>query len=178
MKIISVFGSAAPQPGSVDYELARQMGRLLAEAGFAAQTGGYGGVMAAVSRGAAEAGGHVLGITCAQIETFRPVSPNRWLAEEIKYQTLRRRLTHLTEKCDGIVVMPGGVGTLTELALSWNMILVGEIPPRPLIAVGGLWAGTLNAFIDPAYVTPQFAALVQSAQTPREAIRLLMKAVA
>ena len=56
MPTISVFGSAAPLPNTADYEAARTVGRLLAQAGFAVQTGGYSGVMAAASQGAAEAG--------------------------------------------------------------------------------------------------------------------------
>jgi len=173
MPIISIFGSSAPRPGSADYELARQMGALLAEAGFTVQTGGYSGVMEAASRGAAEAGGHVIGVTCAQIEAFRPLPANRWVAEEIKQTTLRQRVLYLVEHCDGAIVMPGGIGTLSELALMWSLMQVGDIPRRPFIAVGGLWARTLNAFIDPAYIQPEYAALIQLARTPKEAIALL-----
>ncbi len=174
MPIISVFGSSAPQPGSADYERARQMGTLLAEAGFTVQTGGYSGVMEAASKGASEAGSHVIGVTCSQIETFRPMPPNSWVAEEIKYPTLQERLAHLVERTDGIIVMPGGVGTLTELALSWSLVQIGEISPRPIIAVGGLWARTLNAFITPEYIPSQYARLVQVAKTPKDAIQQLM----
>ncbi len=78
-RVIAVFGSSAPQPGSAAYEEARQIGRLLAEAGCAVATGGYCGTMAAVSQGAAEAGGHVIGVTCDQIEQFRPLGPNEWV---------------------------------------------------------------------------------------------------
>ncbi len=173
MAIISVFGSSNPQPGSADYELSRQMGYLLAQAGFTVQTGGYGGVMAAASRGAVEAGGNTIGVTCAQIETFRPMPPNQWVKTEIKHETLRQRLAYLVENNDGIIVMPGGVGTLTELSLSWSLVQVGEISPRPIIAVGGLWARTLSAFIAPEYVPPKYAALVKLAKTPKEAIAFL-----
>ena len=72
-RIIAVFGSHAPQSGSADYEVAREVGRRLAEAEFAVATGGYGGTMAAVSQGAAEAGSHVIGVTSRQVEKSRPV---------------------------------------------------------------------------------------------------------
>ncbi|MFQ5577835.1 MAG: LOG family protein [Anaerolineae bacterium] len=173
MPIISVYGSSAPAPDSADYEQARALGRLLAEAGFTVQTGGYGGVMEGASRGASEAGGHVIGVTCAQIETFRPLPPNRWVAEEIKYNTLNRRVMHLVKQCDGAIVMPGGIGTLSELALSWSLAQVGDISPRPIIAVGAVWARTLNAFITPDYIRPEHAALIQPAKTPTEALALL-----
>ena len=113
-KIISVFGSSAPPPGSADYEAARMVGHLLARAGFAVQTGGYSGTMAAASQGASEAGGHVIGVTSAQIERFRPTPPNQWVVEEIKCQTLHERQLHLISNCHGAIVMPGGIGTLAE----------------------------------------------------------------
>jgi len=177
MSIISVFGSSSPQPDSADYELARQIGTLLAEAGYVVQTGGYSGVMEAASQGTSEAGGHVIGVTSRQIEEFRPMPPNQWVAEEIKYDTLQERVMHLVTQCDGAIVMPGGIGTLSELALMWSMMQVNEIPPRPIIAVGGLWARTLNAFISPEYVRPEYAALIQTAKTPKEAIELLRNEV-
>lgn len=177
MTVISVFGSSAPLPGSADYELARQMGSLLAGAGFTVQSGGYGGIMEGASRGASEAGGHVIGVTSSQIEQFRPTPPNQWVAEEIKYPTLRERLIHLVENCRGTIVMPGGVGTLSELALVWSWVQVGEISPRPIITVGGLWARTLNAFIAPEYVSASTGNLIQQAKTPKEALQRLTEQI-
>ncbi len=169
-RIISVFGSSAPQPGSADYEAARAVGRLLAAAGFVVQTGAYSGVMSAASQGANEAGGHVIGITSAQIEQFRPTPPNPWVLEEIKYQTLQERQAHVVIHCDGAVVMPGGIGTLAELAMLWSLVQVGEISPRPIVTVGGLWQRTLAAFIDSAYVQPAHQQLLVMARTPDEAV--------
>jgi len=171
--IISVFGSNDPQPGSADYEAARELGQQLARLGFVVQTGGYRGIMEAASRGASEAGGHVIGVTCAQIEQFRPLGANPWVKEEIRKTTLRERMLHLIECCDGIVAMPGGIGTLSELATAWNFVQVGEIPPRPIIPLGGLWQRTLAAFIDRAYIRPDHVALLTPARTTAEAIRVL-----
>jgi hypothetical protein len=173
-KIISVFGSSAPLPGSADYEMARAVGRLLAQASCAVQTGGYCGVMEAASRGAYEAGGHVIGITSAQIEQFRPTPPNRWVKEEIKQQTLRARLLYLVDNCHGAVVMPGGIGTLSELSLMWSFIQVGEIAPRPIVAVGGLWQRTLAAFADESYIKPAHRQLITLARTADEAVKKLL----
>jgi uncharacterized protein (TIGR00730 family) len=143
---IAVFGSASPAPGSAAYEEARQLGGLLAEAGYAVATGGYSGTMAGASRGAAEAGGHVIGVTSSQIERFRPLGPNEWVAEEIKYETLRDRLTHLVLHNDGMIGLPGGIGTLAEVALAWSWLQVGEISPRPLIVVGPQWRKTIQSY--------------------------------
>ncbi len=175
MPVISVFGSSAPKPGSADYELSRQMGALLAEAGYTVQTGGYSGVMEAASKGASEAGGRVIGVTSRQIEQFRPMSANQWVAEEIKFNTLQERLSHLVTQSDGAVVMPGGIGTLSELALMWSFMQVGEISPRPLVAVGGLWARTLNAFVSTEYIAPKYISLIQVAKTPKDAIKMLRR---
>jgi len=171
--IVSVFGSNDPLPGSADYEAARELGERLARLGITVQTGGYRGIMEAASRGASEAGGHVIGVTCTQIESFRPIGPNAWVKEEIRKPTLRERLFHLVLCCDGIVVMPGGIGTLSELALAWSFAQVGEMPPKPIIPLGGLWQRTLSAFIDRAYIRPEHAALLTLVKTPAEAARVL-----
>ncbi|MCB0164128.1 MAG: LOG family protein [Anaerolineae bacterium] len=173
-KIVSVFGSSAPQPLSADYEAARTVGQLLARAGCIVQTGGYSGIMAAASQGAVEAGGHTIGITSAQIETFRPMPPNEWVKKEIKHQTLRDRLLYLIENCDGVIVMPGGIGTLSELSLIWSFVQTGERAPLPIITVGGLWQRTLAAFIDQAYIKPAHQNLITTTRTAQEAVAVLL----
>lgn len=176
-KVISVFGSSAPKPGSAPYEAARTVGRLLAEAGMVVQTGGYSGVMSAASQGAREAGGHVIGVTSAQIEQFRPIPANQWVVQEIKHDTLRQRLLYLVDNCDGVIVMPGGIGTLSELALVWSFVQVGELSPRPIIAVGELWQRTLSAFMDDLYITNAHRALVTLAPTPEAAAAVMTVAL-
>lgn len=177
-KVISVFGSSAPRPGSADYEAARTVGRLLAQAGFAVQTGSYSGIMAGASQGAGEAGGHVIGVTCTQIEQYRPMPPNQWVTEQIKHQTLRGRLLYLVDHCAGAIIMPGGIGTLSELALIWSFVQTGEISPRPIIAVGGLWQRTLAAFIDGDYVHPDHQGLITIARTGDEAVKKIISYLA
>ncbi len=137
--VISVFGSSAPRPGSERYEEARQVGRLLAGAGFAVATGGYGGTMAGVSQGASEAGGHVIGVTSSRIETYRPIPANEWVAEEIRYATQQERLMHLVSRNVGMITLSGGVGTLSEMALAWSLLQVGELPSRSLVLLGPAW---------------------------------------
>jgi uncharacterized protein (TIGR00730 family) len=176
-QLISVFGSSAPQPGTEPYESARQVGRLLAENGFAVATGGYGGTMTAVSHGAAEAGGHVIGVTSDQIEQFRPLRPNQWVQEEIRYTTLRERLLHLITNNDGMIVLPGGIGTLSEMTLAWSFLQVGEIEPVPLIMLGSIWQETVHAFHDPQYVQEQHLRLLTFAESPETAVAVLQNHV-
>ncbi|HSG44929.1 MAG TPA: hypothetical protein VLA72_17415, partial [Anaerolineales bacterium] len=76
---ISVFGGSQPKEGETAYAEAQELGRLLAQCGHTVLTGGYIGTMEAVSRGASEAGGHVVGVTCDDIQAWRAVSPNQWV---------------------------------------------------------------------------------------------------
>jgi len=172
--IISVFGSSAPKPDSTEYEDSRTVGKLLAQAGLAVQTGGYSGVMAAASQGAHEAGGQVIGITSSQIESYRPLAPNQWVKQEIKYPTLRERLLHLVLDCAGCIVMPGGIGTLSEMALIWSFMQVGEIEARPIILVGDLWQRTITAFLSD-HVRPEHYQLLTFVDTPAEAVAQMVK---
>ncbi|MEW5988075.1 MAG: LOG family protein [Chloroflexota bacterium] len=174
-KVISVFGSSNPQPGSADYEQARQVGRFLAEAGFAVATGGYNGVMAAASQGAAEAGGHVIGVTSGRIEGFRPLRPNPWVKEIIHFDNLRDRVLHLVSQNQGMITLPGGIGTLSELAMAWSFIQVGEMAQVPLVVLGELWQNTLSGFIRPEYVRDGHAALLYFAPTPEAAVEYIKR---
>ncbi|MEY3150582.1 MAG: LOG family protein [Chloroflexi bacterium] len=148
VKVISVFGSANPQPGSVAYEQARTLGGLLAGAGFAVSTGGYGGLMSAASQGARENGGHVIGVTCDRIEAYRPgLTMNRWVVEEVRFANLRDRVHYLVAECAAAVALPGGIGTLSEIALTWSLIQTSEVLPKPLLLVGELWAAVMRTFL-------------------------------
>lgn len=143
---ITVFGGAQPKEGTPAYEEARELGSLLAQRGHAVLTGGYMGTMEAVSRGAHEAGGHVIGVTCIDIEEWRNTSPNQWVKEERRKKTLIERLQTIIEGCDAAIALPGGAGTLTEVSLMWNLMIVESLPRRPLILIGSGWQSTFDQF--------------------------------
>ena len=172
--VISVFGSHAPKPGSRLYEMARELGGLLAEAGFTVASGGYEGTMAGVSQGAAEAGGHTIGVTSSVVKASRDVSLNRWIGKEVQYESLQDRLYHLVTKNDGMVVLEGGIGTLSELSLAWSLLQVREIDERPLILLGQLWKDTLPVFIREEYVSEEITRLITMVDSPSEAVEYLM----
>ena len=136
---VTVFGGSQPKPGDPAYKQALELGKLLGGSDYTVLNGGYIGTMEAVSRGAVEAGGHVIGVTCDEIEAWRPVRPNPWLSEEMRFPTLSQRLTALIENCDAALALPGGVGTLVEISLMWNQLLTEIITPRPLITIGIGW---------------------------------------
>jgi uncharacterized protein (TIGR00725 family) len=169
-KVISIFGSSQPQPGSVDYEQARAVGRLLAEAGYAVATGGYGGTMAAVSQGAAEAGGHVIGIGSARIERYRQDGLNGWVKEAHSYESLNERLLHLVTHNDGMIALPGGIGTISEVTLAWSLLQVSEIEPRPFALLGAIWQQTFITFYDPTYIREKDWDLIYFAETAATAV--------
>lgn len=139
--IVSVFGSSRARQGDPKYEEARALGRMLAERGYRIRCGGYGGTMEAVSRGAREAGGEATGIT---VRAFDPLPANQWLEEELKASDLFQRLRELILPADGYVVLRGGLGTLTELMLTWTLLQVRRIRGKPLILVGEHWQPILE----------------------------------
>jgi uncharacterized protein (TIGR00725 family) len=139
-KVITVFGSSRPEPGHADYAEAVELGRALAQARFAVCTGGYGGVMEAVSRGAKEAGGRVLAVTSS---FFRP-RVNRWVDEEMRMATWQDRLFELVRLGDGYVACKGGTGTLVELAVVWEMLNKKAMERRPFVVLGEFWQPILE----------------------------------
>lgn len=160
---VAVFGGASAKPGDQCYSDALVLGRLLGEQGHTIMTGGYIGVMEAASRGAREAGGHVIGVTCTDIEKYRDTRANQWVVEEWRYTTLRERMYALIDQCDAAVVMPGGVGTLAELSVMWNELIVNGKKARPLILVGSDWQSVISQFIDAlgSYFGPHVQNLIQ-----------------
>ena len=177
MQVISVFGSSRPEPGHPDYETAYQLGRQLAQAGFAVATGGYIGTMTAVSKGAAGTGGQVIGVTCDEIEAWRPVGPNEWITREIRYRTLWERVIHLVTQNDGIVALPGGIGTLAEVALAWSQLQTGAMPPRPFLLFSDFWQSALDALINSSDVGETDRQLLCFAATPSEVVAHLRRRV-
>jgi len=168
--VIAVFGSHAPAPGSQDYQTARRLGQLLAEAGFGVATGGYAGIMSGASQGASEAGGLVIGVTSSQIESSRAAKTNRWVELRVPFVSLQDRLLYLVRNNDGIVVLPGGIGTLSEFALAWSFMQVRELPIRPLVLLGDMWAKTLAAFVRQEYGATNFLHLLHVTNSVEDAV--------
>ena len=146
-KRISVFGGSQPKPGDPVYHDALLLGQLLAGSGYTLLNGGYIGTMEALSRGAAEVGGHVIGVTCDEIEAWRPVKANLWVTEEWHYKTLQERMSALIRNADAYLALPGGVGTLAEITLTWNLLITGVLSPRPLILIGAGWRESTRSFM-------------------------------
>lgn len=139
--MITVFGTGRAKPGHPAYELAEQLGGLLAQAGFTIANGGYGGTMLASAKGAAEAGGEVIGVTCS---AFRSRA-NEYVSREIVTPTLDERLDTLIGLGEAYVVLPGGTGTLLEFAKVWELKNKGfPEADKPIILAGGFWKGLVD----------------------------------
>lgn len=168
--IITVFGGARVAVDSALYAECVELGRLLGENGYAVATGGYMGTMEAVLRGAHAAGAATIGYTCA---TFDHDTPNPWVLEERKTARLSARIQRLAEESAGFVVVDGGLGTLTELALVWNMLLAGELPHKPLVVMGAHWPRLLDAIYAETQTGSTALAMATRAADPAAVITAL-----
>ncbi|MBN1935081.1 MAG: TIGR00730 family Rossman fold protein [Anaerolineae bacterium] len=172
-KAIAVFGSSRGQSGDDSYEQARILGHLLAQAGFDVVSGGYGGSMQGVSQGAAEGGGKAIGVTCA---TFGSPNGNSYLSQAIHSPDLPARLRQLIDLADGFVVLPGGIGTLAELFVVWNLIAVQAID-KPCVLLGAHWRRVLAVLERETYVEAAHAAMLHIVDTSVEAVRMLVACI-
>ncbi|MGE0638984.1 MAG: TIGR00730 family Rossman fold protein [Thermoanaerobaculia bacterium] len=130
---VTVFGSARFPEGHRYYELAREVGRLTAEAGFTVMTGGGPGVMEAANRGAQEAGGHSVG---CNIELPHEQRPNPYVDLFVEFRYFFVRKLMLVKYSYGFIVLPGGFGTMDEIFETATLIQTGKIPNFPLVLMG------------------------------------------
>jgi uncharacterized protein (TIGR00730 family) len=144
--VVTVFGSSRPTEGDSEYRLAFELGRALARAGFIVCTGGFGGTMAASSRGAKEVGGETIGVTFS----YANRTPNPWIDKHFHFPTLIERMMKLVELGDAYVVLKGGTGTLLELAAVWEFINKGFFKEKPIVLIGDFWNGVVGTLREEA----------------------------
>ncbi|AQT68367.1 LOG family protein ORF6 in fasciation locus [Anaerohalosphaera lusitana] len=134
--IVTVFGTSKARPGDSEFELAEALGTLLAKNGYTIANGGYDGTMYAAARGAASMGGKVIGVTCTAFKS----SANEFVTQEIPTDALEGRLRKLVQLGEAYVVLPGGTGTLLELAEVWELknkrFFAAD---KPVIILGEFW---------------------------------------
>lgn len=143
---IAVFGASTTRPGDADWDDAVRLGRELAERGFDIATGGYGGTMEAASQGAAAAGAGIIGVTAPLLFPQRP-GANRHVTQEYPARTLTERIGLLLSLTQGVAVLPGSLGTFTELMVAWNELFIRDLSDQdlfPVVAVGAPWGRLLS----------------------------------
>lgn len=173
--VVAVFGSSTMTENEPEYGRVVALGAELARAGMAVMTGGYNGAMAAASRGAREAGGHVIGVTVELFERRGPVNP--WVDERVHTPDIYARLRHLVHSADAFVAVNGSIGTLTELFLTWTMLSVSARPPAPLVLMGAHWRGWIETHRGPGFVPAHLFEFVAVADTPQETARAVRDAL-
>jgi uncharacterized protein (TIGR00725 family) len=169
MHVASVFGSSRVTERDEEYAIARRTGELLAVAGWTVMTGGYHGAMEAASRGAADAGGHVIGVTVADRKDR--TAPNRWVGEERCAPNLLARLAELVAS-DALIAVGGGIGTLAEVALAWNL-KQREHARAPLILVGARWERVVPVLARELVIDDDDLRHVHLAGDPEAAMRVV-----
>jgi uncharacterized protein (TIGR00725 family) len=139
---ITIFGTSKTKERDYAYVLAYERGKLQAQAGFNIANVGYGGTMLAAAKGASEAGGEVIGVTCSAFKNSRP---NKYISREVDTVSLDERLDRLIQLGQAYVVLPGGTGTLLELAKVWELKNKGFLKAdKPIILLGRFWKSLVD----------------------------------
>jgi hypothetical protein len=168
---VTVFGSARTGEGDPVYEQARELGRLVAEAGFALVTGGGPGIMEAANRGAHEAGGVSVGF---HIEQPHEQELNAYVDIGLTFRHFYARKTMLVKAAEGLVLFPGGFGTLDELFEVLVLAQTEKIQHFPVLLIGTEhWRPLLDwteALVARGFVSPEHLALLSSTDDPGWAV--------
>jgi uncharacterized protein (TIGR00730 family) len=170
-KIVTIFGGSKCSENSPEYLEAKELGGLLAEAGFTICTGGYLGIMEAASRGARENGGRVLGIVMNQFKS----EPNRFLTDKVATDHFYDRLQGLITRSVGFVALKGGMGTVTEISLVWNKLTTGVLGKRPLVLVGDCWRPVVDAWSTNLVVSDKDMSFLDFASNAEDAASIIVE---
>lgn len=138
---ITAFGASRMPTSDPRFREVLHLGEKLGRAGWDGVTGGHQGLMAAFAQGIRQGGGHVRGIT---LERF-PTPPENHLNEEVRARDFFHRMQQLIEEADAYLVLPGGLGTLAELAMTWDLLAIRILESRPLILYGACWPAMIDA---------------------------------
>jgi uncharacterized protein (TIGR00730 family) len=138
---VTIFGSARAKPGTFVYEEVKRVANVLAEMGCDIITGGGPGLMQAANEGSARANApernRSVGI---RVDLPFEQEANPFVERAFKHKTFFTRLHHFVLTSDAYVVSPGGIGTVLELMLIWQLLQVKHVEGAPLILVGKMWA--------------------------------------
>jgi len=172
---VTVFGSARFPERHPHYELARELGRALANAGYAVMTGGGPGIMEAANRGAKEGGGLSLG--CSIKLPFEQKS-NPYLDKFIEFEHFFVRKVMLVKYSTAFVVMPGGFGTLDEAFEVITLAQTGKLDRFPVVGmVKDFWEHLRRFLRDTLLaegtISPEDMDFIQGANTVEDAVRII-----
>ena len=172
---VTVFGSARVAEDDPSYQLAREVGRQLGEAGFSIVTGGGSGVMEAANRGAIDAGARSAGLNI-RLPEEQDANPYQTLSLNFRYFFVRKVM--LVKYATAFVLFPGGFGTLDEFFETITLMQTGKIRRFPMLLVGAnYWPGLLE-WIDTVLgerglIGPDDQALFEVVDTPEDVVRIV-----
>jgi uncharacterized protein (TIGR00730 family) len=179
---VTIFGSARAQPGTFVYDEVKRVAAALAGMGCDIITGGGPGLMQAANEGAAQAGApernRSVGI---RVELPFEQDVNPFVEQAFEHRTFFTRLHHFVLTSDAFVVVPGGIGTVLELTMIWQLLQVRQLDNTPLILVGKMWADLVdwarNHLLTSQLplVNPEDLAIPRCVNTADEAIALIQQ---
>ena len=138
---VTIFGSARLQPGSPIYEAVKQLAAELTTMGCDIVTGGGPGLMQAANEGAMSVDPKALERSVGiRVDLPFEQGINPFVGHAYAHRTFFSRLHHFMIVSDAFVVVPGGIGTLLEMSLVWQLLQVRKLYATPLILVGKMWA--------------------------------------
>lgn len=169
--VMCLFGSYAPKAGDALYDLAYRIGHGLASAGFVVCNGGYDGTMEASAKGAKDAGGRTIGVTCSIFTKFRgkPLAANPYIDHEIAHDNVFNRIREMLQLGVGYVMLEGGTGTLSEFGIVWEFVAKRLITPRPIFVVGDFWKPMVDRILS---VRPKHGKHIHFVHTPDEIVEI------
>jgi uncharacterized protein (TIGR00730 family) len=175
---IGVFGSARTRPDAHDYGMAEQVGRRLAEEGFAVITGGGPGAMEAANKGASEAGGASVGLG---IELPFEAGLNAWVDKGINFRYFFARKTMFVKYAQGFIVLPGGLGTFDELFEALTLVQTQKVTSFPIVLMGvDYWSGLLawlrDTVLAEGKINPQDLEMLTLTDDVEEAVAMMVAA--
>ncbi len=177
-RAVSVFGSARTQPDHPSYAMGVEVGRLLAEAGYAVITGGGPGVMEAANKGACEAGGVSVGLG---IELSHEQGLNSYVDLGVNFRYFFARKTMFVKYAEGFIVLPGGFGTFDELFEALTLVQTQKVTTFPIVLVGtAYWQGLLDwlrsSVLPEGMIGEADLALVRVTDDPAHAVQVIIEA--
>jgi uncharacterized protein (TIGR00730 family) len=177
---VTIFGSARAKPGTHVYDEVKRVANALAELGCDIVTGGGPGLMQAANEGATAANApernRSVGI---RVDLPFEQEVNPFVEQAFEHKTFFTRLHHFVLVSDAFVVVPGGIGTVLELTMIWQLLQVKHVHDTPLILVGKMWSelvdwakkNLLNAQV--ALASPEDMNIPQCVNTADDAIALI-----
>jgi uncharacterized protein (TIGR00730 family) len=177
---VTIFGSARAQPGTYVYDEVKRVAAVLAEMGCDIITGGGPGLMQAANEGAsavnASEHNHSVGI---RVDLPFEQEVNPFVEQAFEHKTFFTRLHHFVLTSDAFVVVPGGIGTVLELMMIWQLLQVKHVHDTPLILVGKMWADLVHwarthlLTSQPPLANPEDIMIPRCVNTADEAVALI-----